>query len=63
MNRGIFLLLLCLVPGFSATSQQISYTSIKDKLDTSYHAKKVTDLIKIDGNIAEQTWKNAQKTV
>jgi hypothetical protein len=63
MNRGFFLLLLSVATGFSAKSQQVPYTSIKDQLDTSYHAKKAIDPIKIDGIISEQTWKDAQKTV
>lgn len=63
MNRGSFLLFLLVATIFSAKSQQIPYTSIQEKLDTSYHAKKTTDPIKIDGIITEQTWKDAQKTI
>ncbi|MFN5439387.1 MAG: DUF5916 domain-containing protein [Bacteroidota bacterium] len=63
MNRGLFLLLSLFAIHFSAKSQQIPYTSIKEKLDTSYHANKIIDAIKIDGIIDEQTWKDAQKTI
>ncbi len=63
MNRGSFLLFLLVATIFSAKSQQIPYTSIKDQLDTSYHAKKAIDPVKIDGIISEQTWKDAQKTI
>ncbi|MFM8587229.1 MAG: DUF5916 domain-containing protein [Bacteroidota bacterium] len=63
MNRGFFLLLISVATGFSAKSQQVPYTTIFDKLDTSYHAKKAIDPVKIDGIISEQTWKDAQKTI
>jgi hypothetical protein len=63
MIRVAFLLLLVTITGFVAKSQQSTYTSIKDKLDTSYHAKKIIDPIKIDGLLNENTWKKAQKIV
>ena len=63
MNRRFLLLLLGITNALAARSQQLSYATIQDQLDTSYHAKRITDPIKIDGILAEQTWKNAQKTV
>ncbi|MFM7646406.1 MAG: DUF5916 domain-containing protein [Sphingomonadales bacterium] len=62
MKRPFSLLLLWLAPYFVTKAQQISYQYVKDKLDTGYLAKKVTDTIKIDGWLTEQTWKDAQKT-
>lgn len=62
MHRAIFLLVIGVVTGFTSKPQQASYNVIKDKLDTSYHAKKIIDPIKIDGLINEQTWKEAQKS-
>jgi hypothetical protein len=63
MNRRFLLLLLGTAIVLAAKSQQLSYATIQDRLDTSYQAKKITDPIKIDGVLAEHTWKNAQKTV
>ncbi|MFM8806737.1 MAG: DUF5916 domain-containing protein [Sphingomonadales bacterium] len=62
MNRLFFILLLWVVTATAAKAQQTSYNSIIEKIDTSYKAKKIVDPIKIDGIIAEQTWKEAQKT-
>jgi hypothetical protein len=63
MRKRLSLIFFWIIASVTAQSQQYPYTTIKDKLDTSYQAKKISDPIKIDGILAEQTWKDAQKSI
>ncbi|MFN6373603.1 MAG: DUF5916 domain-containing protein [Chitinophagia bacterium] len=45
----------------SANTKGQSVRSMEQLLDTGYFAKKKIDPIKIDGNILEKTWENAQR--
>ncbi len=63
MLRSIILIVLGVITGFAAKTQQTSYNAIKNKLDTGYYAKRVIDPIKVDGLINEETWKEAQKSI